>query len=341
MPNENILITGASGEIGHGLIAQLAEEGGASVVALDLNPLDEALHPLCRKVVTGSILDGALLDSLSEEFDFQIIYHLAAILSTSAERQPAKAHRVNVEGTVNVLQMALDQSRLQGEVVKVLYPSSLAVYGLPDLDAKSSAGAVPEDTCREPTTMYGANKLYCEHLGRYYTSHYRQLDDAQPLGGVDFRALRYPGLISAVTVPSGGTSDYLPEMLHHAAQNKLYACFVREDTRLPFMAMPDAVSALRGLEAAPRDTLTRTVYNVTAFNPSAGEFHRRVKDAFPGAQITFEPDLKRQAIVDTWPQDVDDTAARADWGWAPAYDLDHALDEYLVPTITERYRTTA
>jgi nucleoside-diphosphate-sugar epimerase len=341
MPRENILITGASGEIGHGLIAQLAEEGGASVVALDLNPLDEALHPLCRKVVTGSILDGALLDSLSEEFDFQAIYHLAAILSTSAERQPAEAHRVNVEGTVNILQMALDQSRLQATVVKVLYPSSVAVYGLPDLDAKASAGAVQEGVWCQPTTMYGVNKLYCEHLGRYYTSHFRQLDDARPPGGVDFRALRYPGLISAVTVPSGGTSDYVPEMLHHAAQGEPYACFVREDTRIPFMAMPDAIKALRGLEAAPRGALTRTVYNVAAFNPSAGEFHERVKDAFPGAQVAFAPDLKRQAIVDSWPQDVDDAAARADWEWAPGYDLDRALEEYLIPTITERYRTTA
>ena len=148
-------------------------------------------------------------------------------------------------------------------------------------------------------------------------------------------------MISAVTVPTGGTSDYIPEMLHHAAQGIPYACFVREDARLPFMAMPDAVKALLNLEAAPLERLSQRVYNVTAFNPSAGEFYELLKGAFPDVSVTFEPTIKRQGIVDSWPLDIDDTAARADWGWEPDYDLERALDEYLIPTISERYRTTA
>ena len=137
--------------------------------------------------------------------------------------------------------------------------------------------------------MYGCNKLYCEHLGRYYADHYKQLAAETLAGRIDFRCVRFPGLISAVTVPSGGTSDYAPEMLHAAAQGKPYACFVRPDTRIPFMAMPDAVEALLALAAAPRETLTAAVYNVGAFNPSAEEIRRRVLEAFPGASVAFQP----------------------------------------------------
>jgi threonine 3-dehydrogenase len=155
---------------------------------------------------------------------------------------------------------------------------------------------------------------------------------------VDFRCLRFPGLISAITVPSGGTSDFAPEMIHAAAQGKPYACFVRPDARIPFMAMPDGVAALLRLAAATRVHLTRTVYNVGAFNPSADEIRQLVLAAFPCAEITFQPDLKRQGIVDSWPADVDDSSARSDWGYAPQYDLTRAFSEYLIPTIRQRYR---
>jgi nucleoside-diphosphate-sugar epimerase len=185
--------------------------------------------------------------------------------------------------------------------------------------------------------MYGINKLYCEQLGIYYAQYYRQLDADSPRGHIDFRCLRFPGLISAVTVPTGGTSDYAPEMLHAAAQGKPYQCFVREDTRIPFMAMPDAIEALLQLEAAPRHKLTRFVYNVTAFNPSAGEIFELVRRAFPTAHVTFVPDLKRQKIVDSWPADVDDSAAQRDWGWQPTYDLQRAFAEYLIPGVRRRY----
>src|SRR5262249_25598738 len=160
--------------------------------------------------------------------------------------------RVNVDGTLNLLELGVSQARQQERAVKFLYPSSIAVYGLPDLQAKRQAGKVAEDDWCEPRTMYGINKLYCDRLGRYYERYYRQLDALALPGRLDFRCLRFPGLISAATVPTGGTSDFAPEMLHAAAGGQPYACFVRPDTRIPFMTMPDAVKALLDLEAAPR-----------------------------------------------------------------------------------------
>src|SRR5262249_36294010 len=185
------------------------------------------------------------------------------------------ANRVNVDGTLNLLEMAVSQARQQERDIRFLYPSSVAVYGLADPDAKRAAGRVREDDHCEPRSMYGINKLYCERLGRYYEHYYRQLDAHVTPGRLDFRCLRFPGLISAATEPTGGTSDYAPEMLHAAAAGKPYACFVRPDTRIPFMAMPDAVTALLALEAAPRDALSRKVYNVGSFNPSANPRRHR------------------------------------------------------------------
>lgn len=333
-----LLITGANGEIGHGLISRLAEQGQVRLVALDLHMPDEAIRSRCYRTVTGDIADISLLENLSATYDIDAIYHLAALLSTKSERQPRLANRVNVDGTLNLLELGVTQARQQGRDVAFLYPSSVAVYGLPDLPTKEKAGKVGEDDWCDPRTMYGINKLYCERLGRYYEYFYRQLDVQGGAGRLDFRCLRFPGLISAQTVPTGGTSDFAPEMLHAAAAGKAYACFVREDTRIPFMAMPDAVNALLELEAAPRTALSRKVYNIGSFNPSAGEVAQRVRRAFPEAHITFEPDLKRQEIVDSWPVNVDDTAARTDWGWRPDYDLARAFDEYLVPAVTRRYR---
>jgi nucleoside-diphosphate-sugar epimerase len=182
--------------------------------------------------------------------------------------------------------------------------------------------------------MYGCNKLYCEQLGRYYARHYKQLAADPPRGRVDFRALRFPGLISAATVPSGGTSDYAPEMIHASARGRPYRCFVRPDTRIPFLAMPDAVDALLGLADAPRGALTLTAYNVRAFAPTADEIRDAVVRIFPTAVVTYEVDQKRQRIVDSWPEDVDDEPARRDWGFNPAYDFERAIRDYLVPGIT-------
>jgi len=331
-----ILVTGASGEIGHGLIERL-EQDHRDVVTLDLKPLDSPVAARVRQQFTGSVLDRILLERILAEFEVELVFHLAALLSTRSEFTPTTAHEVNVEGTLRLLEFAQHEGESHGRPVVFVYPSSIAAYGLPDLDTKRRAGRVAEDDWNVPATMYGCNKLYCEHLGRYYARHYKQLAAEALSGRVDFRCVRFPGLISAVTVPAGGTSDYAPEMLHAAAEGVPYSCFVREDTRIPFMAMPDAVDALLRLAGAPRPALGRVVYNVGAFNPSAREIRDQVQAAFPGAKVDFAPDPKRQRIVDSWPEDVDDSAARRDWGFAPRYDLERAFSEYLTPTIRRRY----
>jgi threonine 3-dehydrogenase len=338
MRQKIILITGANGEVGHGLIRQLAETPDMPpVVVLDIRGLDDSMRPLVYETKIGDILDTAMLETLINEYEIETIYHLAALLSTHSEFNPEGAHRVNVQGTINLLHLASEQSRLRGEPVKFIFPSSVAIYGLPDLVTKASAGAVSEDLYNQPTTMYGCNKLYCEHLGRYYSFNYRQLAVTDEPYKLDFRCVRFPGLISALTMPTGGTSDYAPEMLHAAASGKPYVSFVREDTRIPFMAMPDAISALLTLAQTPAEKLTRRVYNVTSFSPTAAEIRDLTLSAFSGAHISFNPHLKRQAIVDTWPVEMDDSAARADWGWQPEYDLRRAFDDYLIPTIASRY----
>ena len=330
------LVTGASGEIGHGLITRLSGTG-RPIVTIDLAPLDPSLHRLVLREFTGSITDSTLLERVLAEFEVDLIFHLAALLSTRAEFTPVTAHHVNVEGTLTLLEFAQREGESHGRTVLFLYPSSVAAYGLPDLATKTKVGRIREDEWNTPRTMYGCNKLYCEHLGRYYARFYKQLA-AHATGRVDFRSVRFPGLISAVTMPSGGTSDYAPEMIHAAARGEPYTCFVRPDTRIPFMAMPDAISALLGLAKVPRERLTRTAYNLTAFNPTSQQIHDAVMAAFPGAIVRWGTDEKRQSIVDSWPEDVDDSAARRDWGFAPVYDFNAAFKEYLIPNVRERYR---
>jgi nucleoside-diphosphate-sugar epimerase len=331
-----VLVTGAAGEMGQALITRLSAEGRA-ILALDVNALPESIRARAQVTMSGDILDERLLSRLVTEFEIPLVYHLAAVLSTRAEYSLEAAHMVNVDGTLALLRLAVEQGSWLGHPVTFVFPSSIAAYGLPDLATKARAGAVKEHEWNVPTTMYGCNKLYCEHLGRYYARHYRQLAAGATETHVDFRSIRFPGLISAFTLPTGGTSDYAPEMLHEAAQGQPYSCFVREDTRIPFMAMPDAVEALIRLQQAPRESLTAHVYNITSFNPTAGDLRALTLKAFPGARVDFAPDPQRQAIVDSWPGDLDDSRARRDWGFQPSYDLERAFDHYLVPNIRARY----
>jgi len=332
-----VLITGAGGEIGHGLIERLAGQSQRAIVTLDVARLDPAMANKVDREITGSILDRSVLERVLAEFQVELVFHLAALLSTRSEFTPVTAHTVNVEGTLNLLEFAQREAESHGRPVVFMYPSSIAAYGLPDVATKNRAGRVKEDDWAMPTTMYGCNKLYCEQLGRYYARFYKQLAAERASGRVDFRCVRFPGLISALTMPSGGTSDYAPEMIHAAAKGERYECFVRPDTRIPFMTMPDGVDALLRLAAAPLESLTRTSYNVAAFNPSAEEIREVVVGSFPGADITWDTDLKRQSIVDSWPADVDDSAARRDWGFAPQHTIERAFSDYLIPRIRERY----
>jgi threonine 3-dehydrogenase len=332
-----VLVTGANGEIGRTLLQRLHTDGRYRVVTVDLTPLPEKYRAFCLETYAGNIMDRYLLDQIAAHHEIEVVFHLAALLSTRGERDPDLAHQVNVEGTLHLLRMAQNQSGRLGRPVRFIFPSSVAVYGLPDVATKKKAGRVREEDWNVPITMYGCNKLYCEHLGRYFTQYFRQLGALSSAARLDFRSLRFPGLISAETAPTGGTSDFGPEMLHAAAQDQPYKSFVGPDARIPFMAMPDAVTALVHLLEANRQQLTQTVYNVTAFSPSAGEIAERVRASFPRAQISFEPDAVRSKIVDSWPEDMDDSRARADWGWKPAFDVDRAFDDYLLPMIRRRY----
>ncbi len=333
-----VLVTGAGGEVGHGLIRGLHDRGRRDIVAIDLRELDPEIRSLCSQTFVGDICDAMLLGRLLAMYEVREVFHLAALLSTRSEFTPETAHDVNVGGTIGLLRLAAEQARSHGETVKFVFPSSIAAYGMPDLGTKAANPRVREDEFLSPATMYGCNKLYCEHLGRYYDERYRWLAKDRMADLVDFRCVRYPGLISADTVPSGGTSDYAPEMIHAAAKGESYACFVRADTRIPFMTMPDAIEATLQLAEADPGALTRKVYNLTSFSPSAGEIAELVRQHFPAAETTFEPDEQRQAIVDSWPADVDDSAARADFGFTPQHDLRAAFEDYLVPRIRSLYQ---
>jgi nucleoside-diphosphate-sugar epimerase len=331
-----VLITGAAGELGQSLVKAMGKEKTNQMITLDLQSLPEDIQGQSLHF-EGDILDRNLLARLISEYEIDKIFHLAALLSTRSEFSPETAHQVNVGGTIELLKLAAEQSQWRGKPVQLIFPSSIAVYGLPDLETKTRYSMVREWEWNYPRTMYGCNKLYCELLGSYFCEHYRQLAADQPVM-LDFRAVRFPGLISAFTVPSGGTSDYGPEMLHAAAKGEPYACFVRQDVRIPFMAMPDAVASILKLSAAPREALNHRVYNVTSFSLTAAEFRDRVLGAFPGAEISFDPDIKRQAIVDSWPAELDDSAARRDWDWMPDYNVERSFREYLVPNIKRRYQ---
>ena len=335
MAQKTVLVTGACGEIGQALVQELSSRGGYRIVTEDMAPLPEAIKDLVAEHVQGDLVYKV---KIFYDYDVDIIFHLAASLSSKAEVATEEAHRINVEGTMQLLMLAAYRSEKSGKAVKFLFPSSIAAYGM-TLAEKRAAGCVKESEYSAPHTMYGCNKLYCEKLGTYYSRYYgqRHLDPEPPMM-LDFRALRFPGLISAFTLPSGGTSDYGPEMLHAAAQGRPYACFVREDTKISFMAMPDAIKSLLMLTEMPRRQLSHVVYNVAAFSLTAGEFRDRAVKAFPGAQITFEPNPRRQGIVDSWPEDVDDSLARNEWGWKPDYGVDAFFEDYFLPQIRKRYQ---
>ena len=332
-----ILITGANGEMGHGLIHGLSKKNKTDILALDLEPLSSGIKDFVLDGIQGDILDIKLLEMLNSEYEIKAIYHLAALLSTRAEFSPLIAHDVNVNGTLNLLNLAMEQAQSQGQKVKFFFPSSIAVYGINSVQEKKNAGAIIETQFLSPQTMYGCNKLYCEQLGTYFSNHYQQLSATYSPGLLDFRSIRFPGLISAITMPTGGTSDFIPEMLHNAVQGNSYNSFVDSETGIPFMTMPDGIKAILDLMDAPQEKLSRNVYHITAFAPTAGKFKSKIENYFPNAKIGYKINGKRQNIVNSWPVDVDDSHARNDWNWTPNYDFETALEKYLIPGVKEFY----
>ncbi len=337
---KSVLITGAAGEIGQGLIRGLRVHDDIRIVATDLKELPEETHGLCDEVHVGDVCDVGLMQQLITMHEVTEIYHLAALLSSRAEYVPEVAHEVNVGGTFNLLKLSASHSASWGRPVKFILPSTIAVYGMNNLDQKQSVGAVAEGDCNDPRTMYGCNKLYCELLGRYYSRHYRSLGEDRGTTMIDFRCLRLPGIIAAETKPTGGTSDYVPGMLHAAASGTPYVSFVREDTRIPWMTMPECIESMLQVGRVDAGRLNHCVYNVSSFSASAGEVADMVRSSFPGAQIEFMPDEDRQAIVDSWPEDVDVTLARNDWGFSPRWGLEEAFSQYIIPSIRTHYAQT-
>jgi len=301
MIKEKILVIGASGQIGVELTLALRKiYGNANVVASDLREENDLLKGT-GPYVSLDVMNKEMLHVQVIRQNITQIYLLAAILSATGEKNPALAWHLNMQGLLNVLDIAREE-KLQ----KVYWPSSIAVFG-PTSPKKNC----PQQTIIEPITVYGISKYAGEFWCNYF--HHRF--------GVDVRSIRYPGLISYKSAPGGGTTDYAIEIFHDALEDKHYKCFLREDTYLPMMYMPDAINATINLMEAPADKISiRTSYNVSAISFSPKEIAAEIKKHIPEFAIEYSPDY-RQAIADSWPQSIDDSVARNDWGWKHEYDL--------------------
>lgn len=303
------LVTGANGQIGSELVTALVRKhGGDRVLATDL-------HDALRLGNNGSIpyrkldvTDGDALTRIIKENDVRVVYHLASLLSVTGEQAPDRAWDVNMNGLKQVLDLAREHS------FQVFWPSSIAVFG-----PETPKHDTPQRTVLDPSTMYGVTKVSGELLCRYYHRRF----------GVDVRSLRYPGLISYKTPPGGGTTDYAVEIFYAAVEDTEYTCFVRPDTQLPMMYMPDAIrAALELMEADAGRISVRMSYNIGAASFTAGELAEALERRVTGFRVHFQPDA-RQDIADSWPSSVDDSMAREDWGWKPAFDATALCDDML------------
>lgn len=302
MHKEKILVIGASGQIGVELTLALRKmHGAAQVVAADLreqNPLLAGTGPY----VSLDVMNKEMLHVQIIRQNITQVYLLAAILSATGEKNPSLAWNLNMQGLLNVLDIAREE-----KLSKVFWPSSIAVFG-----PSSPRVNCPQQTIIEPTTIYGISKYAGEFWCNYYWQRY----------GVDVRSLRYPGLISYKSAPGGGTTDYAVEIYHEALSQRSYTCFLKQDTYLPMMYMPDAIRATIELMEAPADRISvRTSYNLSAMSFSPAEIAVSIQKQIPDFRMAYQPDY-RQPIADSWPQSIDDSVARRDWGWKQEYDLD-------------------
>ncbi len=313
-----ILLTGATGQIGSELVLEMRKRyGGENVIAaVHKRPPTEEISS-SGPVVKVDLSKEDAIASVVRERGITEIWHLAAVLSVVGENDPQNAWNVNMSSLFNVLEAAR-KSKLE----KVFWPSSIAVFGpsSPRIDT-------PQETVLFPTSMYGVTKVAGELLCNYYWSKY----------SLDVRSVRYPGIISSETPPGGGTTDYSVEMFYEAIQKGRYTCFVREDTVLPLMYMPDCIeSAVRLMEAPASKVKRHDSYNVAGASFSAGELADEVKKHIPDFEIEYKPD-HRQKIADSWPMSVDDREARKDWGWSPSYDL-RSMTEDMIKRLGKRLK---
>src|SRR6185312_4161559 len=309
MIRDKILVIGACGQIGVELTLELRKiYGGANVVASDLRAENDLLKGT-GPYVSLDVMNKEMLHVQVIRQNITQIYLLAAILSATGEKNPHLAWSLNMQSLINVLEIAKDEN-----VRKVYWPSSIAVFGPTSPKIKC-----PQQTIIEPTTVYGISKYAGEFWCNYFNNRY----------DIDVRSLRYPGLISYKSAPGGGTTDYAVEIFHEALEERHYTCFLREDTYLPMMYMPDAIRATIELMEAPADKLTvLTSYNVSALSFSPKEIAAESKKHVPDFTIQYAPDY-RQHIADSWPQSIDDSVARADWNWKPEYDLPRMTKDML------------
>ncbi|RQO73582.1 NAD-dependent epimerase [Pedobacter sp. KBW01] len=309
MNKETILVIGACGQIGKELVVALrVKNGHDNVIAADILP-QENLPAETAPYVKLNVLDAQALEALIVDQKITQIYHLAAVLSAKGESNPTLAWDLNMNSLLSVLDLSVKH-----KVNKVFWPSSIAIFG-PDSEKINC----PQQGVTEPTTVYGISKAAGEHWCKYYFEKH----------GLDVRSLRYPGLISYTGAPGGGTTDYAVDIFHHAVQCKPYTCFLSEETALPMMFMEDAINATLQLMDAPAENVhIRTAYNLGALSFTPQELAAEIKSHVPDFVVSYAPDF-RQAIADSWPSSIDDSAARTDWGWKPAYDLTAMTDVML------------
>jgi nucleoside-diphosphate-sugar epimerase len=311
------LVTGANGQIGSELVEVLRERHGSEqVVRLDLQPPPSPNGQTAdAPFEVGDVRDREPLADIITTYDVDVVYHLASLLSATGEQHPHRTWNVNLGGLKNILDLA------RAHDLTVFWPSSIAVFG-----PSTPKEETPQQTVLDPTTMYGVTKRSGELLCRYYHRRY----------DLDVRSLRYPGLISYKTAPGGGTTDYAVDMFRRAATDEPYTCFLERDARLPMMYMPDAIRAtLTLMDADGEDLTVRDSYNVGAHSFSPQELEATLQRHVPDFSCTYEPD-ERQQIADAWPSSIDDTRARADWGWAPEYDLETMTEDMLSHLRTEK-----
>ena len=309
MIKERILVIGACGQIGVELTLALRKiYGGSSVIASDLRE-ENILLKGTGPYVSLDVMNKEMLHVQVIRQNITQIYLLAAILSATGEKNPALAWHLNMQSLLNVLEIAKDEN-----IHKIYWPSSIAVFG-PTSPKKNC----PQQTIIEPTTVYGISKYAGEFWCNYFFNRYK----------VDVRSLRYPGLISYKSQPGGGTTDYAVEIFYEAKDGKSYTSFLKEDTYLPMMYMPDAIRATIELMEAPQEKISvRTSYNISGMSFSPKEIAAEIKKHIPGFSISYEPDY-RQPIAESWPQSIDDSVALKDWGWKNEFDLESMTSDML------------